>query len=300
MILPAGRWAGTWLLDDHSMPLATAPTDRSLPGRSSPQGHAGPGSFAKPPLLQRGRLRGHNAGRGRRRPLLAVGGALVVLVCAGLGAMVANRAPRPVSFLAVARLVPGGTTVSASDLEAVSISAGSGIDAIPLRDAGQVIGHRVTEDLEPGSLLVPADLAPQKGLATGVALVGTSLAVNEMPTGLSAGQRVLVVLSGTSAASDSSPTGPASTGGPVSTGNAPTGAGTVPSPTGPPGSVLAKATVVSVATAGSSSGLAAGQATTLVATLEVPEAAAAAVTAASAVGSVSLAVIGEPDGTGAP
>ena len=63
--------------------------------------------------------------------------------------------------------------------------------------------------------------------------------------------------------------------------------------------MLAKATVVSVSTVGGSSGLASTQSTTLVATLEVPEAAAAAVTAASVVGDVSLAVIGGADGAGA-
>ena len=213
--------------------------------------------------------------------------------------MVANRAPRPVGLLAVARLVPVGTAVSASDLETVSIASASGIEAIPLRDASQVIGHRATEDLEPGSLLVPSDLAPQMGLAAGVALVGATLAEDEMPADLSAGQRVLVVLSGTSGAAGGSPVGSGLDANTPDNGNGSAGAGAAPSPTGPPGSVLAKATVVSVSTAGGSSGLAGAQSASLVATLEVPEAAAAAVTAASAAGDVSVAVIGSPDGAGA-
>ena len=101
------------------------------------------------------------------------------------------------AFLAVAHPVPAGMTVTASDLETVSVAPVAGLDAMPLQDAGQVIGHRATEELEPGSLLVPEDLAPQQGLPVGIALVGTSLAVDQMPADLIAGERVLVVLSGT-------------------------------------------------------------------------------------------------------
>ena len=167
-----GRWAGTGLLNDHVMPLATAPPDRSMPGRTIPRGRAGARSFPKPPLLREGHPRGSRERPGRRRPLLAAGGALIVLVCGALGAVVANRAPRPTAFLAVAHLVPVGMTVTASDLESVSIAPAAGLDAMPLRDAGQVIGRRAAEDLEPGSLLVPGDLAPQRGLPAGAATRG--------------------------------------------------------------------------------------------------------------------------------
>lgn len=200
-----------------------------------------------------------------------------MLVCAALGAVVANRAPRPVAFLAVAHLVPVGMVVTASDLEAVSIAPVAGLDAIPLRDAGQVVGHRATEPLEPGSMLVPGDLTSAWGLPAGTALVGASLAVNQMPTELAPGQRVLVVLSGTAGASG----------------------GSVPSPTGPPGSVLTQATVTSVSAPGGVSGMAGAESAAFVATLEVPEAAAAAVAAASAAGDISLAVLGGSDDAGA-
>jgi hypothetical protein len=203
-----------------------------------------------------------------------------------------------VEFLAIAHLVPAGMSVTASDLVTVSISPVAGLDAIPLRDVGQVLGRRVTEDLEPGSLVVPGDLTSKHGLPAGVAL-GTSLAVDEMPTGLAAGQRVLVVLSGTSGATDTSPANFSSSAVTPSAANGSAIAGSVPSPTGPPGSILTKATVISTSAPGGSSDLTGSQSTSLLATLEVPQAAAAAVTAASAVGNVSLAVIGGFDSTGA-
>lgn len=221
-----------------------------------------------------------------------------MLVCGALGAVVANRAPRPTPFLAVAHLVPVGMTVTASDLESVSIGPVAGLDAMPLRDAGQVIGRRASEDLEPGSLLVPRDLASQRGLPAGAALVGTSLTVDQMPTDLAPGQRVLVVLSGTMGSAESSPAGSDSAADTSSALGSSAIVSSAPSPTGPPGSVLTRATVISVVAPGGSSGPAGTQSTTFVTTLEVPEAAAAAVTAASAVGDVSLAVIGGLVGTG--
>jgi hypothetical protein len=122
---------------------------------------------------------------------------VIVLSCGALGAMVAGRVPRPVEFLAVAHVVPAGVT--ASDLGIVSLAPVAGLNAMPLQDAARVVGHRAGEDLEPGSLLVPSELVPQSGLPAGVALVGTSLAVDQMPAGLAAGELVLVVLSGTAA-----------------------------------------------------------------------------------------------------
>ncbi len=222
-----------------------------------------------------------------------------MLVCAALGAVVANRAPRPVAFLAVTHLVPVGMMVTASDLEAVSIAPVAGLDAIPLRDAGQVIGHRAIELLEPGSLLVPGDLTSERGLPAGTALVGASLAVNQMPTELAPGQRVLVVLTGTASAGEDSATSSGSAVGTPSADGGSASGGSVPSPTGPPGSVLPQATVTSISAPGGLSGTSGAESAAFVATLEVPEAAAATVTAASAAGDISLAVLGGSDDAGA-
>ena len=256
------------------MPLATAPKGHLLGNQKASRG-------AGIPLALPGRL-SQNAGQrsedaGRRRPLLVIAGALVVLVCGALGALAAGRTPRPVAYLAVAHTVPLGMPLAVSDLETVSIVPAPGLDAIPLGDARQVVGRRVTASIEAGSLLVSADLASGTGLAAGVALVGASLAAGELPGDLASGQQVLVVLSGAAPA-----------GGLASTTSAAVGA-----PVGPAGSILGKATVVSVSGPGSSAAEAAStQPTGYLVTLEVPEAAAAPVAAASAAGEVSLAVLG--------
>jgi len=218
-----------------------------------------------------------------------------VVVCGALGAVVANRVPQRSVFLAVAQLVPAGATVSPSDLETVSINPAAGLDAIPLRDAGEVIGRRATETLEPGSLLVPGELASGQGLPAGRALVGTSLAVNQMPAELAAGDRVLVVLSGTGGSPTSSS---ATSGTPAGPDGSPTGA-LAPSPAGPAGSVLTQATVISISAPGGTLATVGAASAAFVVTLDVPEAAAPAVTAASAAGNVSLAVLGGSDAAGA-
>ncbi len=234
---------------------------------------------------------------GRRRPLLAAGGALIVVVCGALGALISARASQRIAFLGVAQPVPAGVTVTASDLESISLTPATGLDAIPLRDAGQVVGRRASELLEPGSLLVPRDLASGHGLAAGRALVGTSLAVDQMPAGLTAGQRVLVVLSGTGSSGVDGGSGLGSglaggSGADVGSSSAGGASGEpAPSPTGPPGSILTQATVLSVQSASASSGTGSGSASFTV-TLDVPAAAAGTVAAASAAEDVSLAELG--------
>jgi hypothetical protein len=181
----------------------------------------------------------------------------------------------------VAQLVPLGTTVTAPDLETVSVNPAAGLAAIPLRDAAQVVGRRAAVALEPGALLVQADLASGPGLPAGKALVGASLSVGQLPVELAAGQAVLVVLSGTGGSGGAS--GPGSGSGSGST---------VASPTAPAGSILSRAIVISVSDPSTASASAGAATATFVVTLEVPDEAAAAVAAASAAGDVSLAVMG--------
>ena len=278
------------------MPLATARTDRSLPGRVFHGGRTTARSHRDTSSAQ-GEVSSEQVGR--RRPALAAGGALTVVLCGALGAVVSARAPQRMAFLAVAQTVPAGATVAASDLESISITPAAGLEAIPLQEAGQVVGRRAAEALEPGSLLVRSELASGLALAAGRALVGSSLAVDQMPAGLAAGQRVLVVLSGTGGSGLGTTSG-LQTGSGLDEGSGAAGgtiAGPVPSPTGPPGSVLTDATVLSVLPASASSGTAGSGSSDLTVTLDVPVAAAAAVTAASASGDVSLAALGGPDGS---
>jgi len=285
--------------DHAAMPLATAPRD------ASPHGQLG--RRARSLLRTRTGTRTERAApnpapelTGRRRPLVVAGGAFIVVICAALGAVVAGRVGHRVSFLVASRRIPVGVTITASDLATIQISPAPGLDAIPASRAAEVVGHRSANPVDPGALVVPGDLATGSGLANGEALVGAALADNQLPSGLGSGQVVLVVLSGTSGTSGSPGTGAGAASGTVPASSAPqvrSGAGRsgvhpAPSPTAPPGTVLATATVTGVEGTPSSSATSATGPTSVIVTLEVPEPAAPAVTAASAAGDVSLAVVG--------
>lgn len=255
---------------------------------------------SRPPLAQRAlaawrpSTRGPSAEPGgpeptaRRRPLLVLGGLFIVVACAAVGASVAGDLDHRAAFLVAAETIPVGATIAPDDLATVSFTPAPGLDALPVADAGDVLGRRTSVRLGPGVLVVPGDLTTGAGIPVGEALVGAALAPGQLPSGLGAGEHVLVVLSGTAgAAASSSAGGPAAPSG-GRRGGSPTVA---PSPTGPPGEVLAPAAVTSVdqvAGAGPTSGDGAAD---VVVTLEVPVAEAPAVTAASAAGDVSLAAV---------
>ena len=207
------------------------------------------------------------------------------MTCAAGGALVAEHAARRIAYLVVDQPVSAGQTIAPSELGTVSIAPGPGLDAIPVSETAAVLGRYAVSGIAAGSLIIPADLTSNSPLPQHVALVGAALASNQMPIELAPAEQVLVILSGTSTlGSTTRPTG-------IS--GSPPGTGT-PSPSDSPGTVLSTATVMSLSsTPMSSQGASSSSGTTLV-TLEVPESLAPAVTAASAAGNVSLAVLPLP------
>lgn len=290
------------------MPLATASPRTSSPRDSDEHGRVRDRS--RPRWAGRSR-HGPPGAVGQRRPVLAAAGALVVVVCGALGALVANQAGRRDTYLVAAQPVAAGSMITTADLATVALTPAAGLDAIPATDAAQVAGTHATTALDPGTLLAPGDLAAGASPPAGTALVGTSLASDQMPAGLAVGQAVLVVLTGTPGL-----TGGTGTGAPATAGSrGPTGASTsgassapaggsgpavgvsrVPSPSAAPGSLLTLAVVVAIGAGGGSGAGASASASTEV-TLQVPVVAATAVTAASAAGDVSLAAVA-PSRTG--
>jgi hypothetical protein len=180
-------------------------------------------------------------------------------------------------YLAVATYVPQGAVVSFDDLTVVGLPPANGLGAIPAAQTASVVGRRASEPLQPGSLLVGGDVTSAGGLPSGEALVGSSLAPDQAPAGLAAGSSVLVVLSeqaGATAGLSGTAAGGAPTSGP-----------------GTSGSAALQVTVVGTVYAISLPSSDALASTDETVTLEVPQADAVAVTAASAGGDVSLAQI---------
>jgi hypothetical protein len=133
----------------------------------------------------------------RRRPTQVAASLLLVAVCSALFAVAYSNAARQESVLALTEPVDQGALILRSDLEAVRAALAPGIRAIPSTDASQVIGRRASVGLEPGSLLVAADITSAVAPPAGEALVGLALKAGQLPaSGVSAGELVDIVLTG--------------------------------------------------------------------------------------------------------
>jgi SAF domain len=196
--------------------------------------------------------------RRRRNVPGAVLGALVVVVCAfAVGAWASSLGQRT-AVLVVARDVPAGAVITASDLTSAGVAAGHNVTAIPASDSAQVVGRVAAERLAAGTLVVRAELATGPLVPAGSAVVGLALKPGMFPAALEPGDRTTVVI-----------TPAESGGGPGSSG----------------GSVLVSGAAVS------QMGTSPDGQSTLVSVV-VPSSDAPAVAAAGAQGSVSLVVDG--------
>lgn len=208
---------------------------------------------------------------GRRRPALAVGSAVLVVLCAAVAATEFAGAGRTAPVLALRRSVPAGSEVTASDLQVVRVHVPPDVAVVPATAEATVVGRLSATDLPVGSLLAPADVVAAYQPPPGDALVGIAVAAGQAPPGVAVGDHVAVVA--TSA--------PGTTGGAAPAGAAEQGEGT-----GPVTVVVSTAPVVSVsALAG-----AAGGATTDV-SVAVPVAEAPVVAELSTAGQAALVVV---------
>jgi hypothetical protein len=122
--------------------------------------------------------------------VLIVGGALLFMVLAG-------RVNHRKAVLALARPVPAGQVIKATDLKVVHLSVDGGLQLIGPGAQRQVVGKPAAVDLSANTLLIASDVGTRKGLRTGKAVVGLSLKAGQLPnTQLVAGDRVALVDTG--------------------------------------------------------------------------------------------------------
>jgi SAF domain-containing protein len=130
----------------------------------------------------------------RRRPgMIALA---VALVGAGILASTAvySATNHRVPVLVAEAYVPAGALITASDLGAASVSAGSGVQVIPASQLSQVAGHVAGTTLRPGMLLTAAELTTQRPPDPGQVLVPLPVRPSALPaSGLQPGDHVLVV-----------------------------------------------------------------------------------------------------------
>ncbi|MFF3867150.1 SAF domain-containing protein [Micromonospora sp. NPDC001898] len=130
----------------------------------------------------------------RVRPGL-LGLAVLLIALGGLGAAFAVTSVRATgSYLAVARPVEVGRTLSADDLVTVQVAGGQGLRPVPAGRLNEVVGKRAAVALAPGTLLTPAQLTDDPLLGPGQQQISLDLSPGQVPAKrLHPGDRVLLV-----------------------------------------------------------------------------------------------------------
>jgi SAF domain len=213
-----------------------------------------------------------------RRPLLVVASGLLVVVSIAMFASLYSSANHQTTVLVVVNTIDQGQQITAGDLGQASVSISSGVVPIAVADAHQLSGKRASVTIPAGSLLTMADVSGGETVATGDAIVGIALKTGQLPAGgVKVGDHVMMVLTN----SPGTPvTGMSTAASSASSGEATTGV------------LIPRAAVfgVDLPSANSSSG------TSLLVSVEVPQAVAADVATAAAADQVSLVLlpIGNP------
>ena len=177
-------------------------------------GHAaqqsGKGAVPSPPTLLR------EAAAPRRWTAKGLAAAVIFVVLGGLVVMfgVASFTKRD-TVLVVAKTVPVGSTIDASDVTTAKITSDPALTPIPGGERDTVIGKVALVDLKPGTLFTRDELGTSDGFTTGQVLVALPLKQGQFPArGLAAGQSVLVVATpGSSSNSAGPPDGTTTPGG---------------------------------------------------------------------------------------
>jgi hypothetical protein len=165
-----------------SAPPPRIPRGQALGSRADNNGQANPS----------GRLGGRLA-RQRRPGWIAAGVALVALAVLGNVYLFQTSGHR-ISVVRVARNVPVGQQLVHADLDTSSVALGPGVQVIPARQLGEVVGRRAAVDLRSGTLLSVSQVTTQLTPQPGQALVTVAVKPGELPPGgLAPGSQVRIV-----------------------------------------------------------------------------------------------------------
>lgn len=131
--------------------------------------------------------------RPKRRWSLLVGGLLLILVCAGIFAVVQLSGDARVQVLAVARPVAAGQVISAEDLRVVGVVPDASVPLVRATRLTEIVGQTAAVPLAEGTLLAEAQLGPASWPQAGQAVVAVALKPGRVPSGLAAGSHVRIV-----------------------------------------------------------------------------------------------------------
>ena len=219
-----------------------------------------------------------------RRALVAVGSLVVIGVSIATFAGLYASAGHRIAVIVVDRALAQGQPITAADLGQADVSVSKGVRYIPITDASVIEGKRAASAIPVGSLLTTGDLATAHAVAAGDAVVGVALKDGQFPAvGLTPGESVLVVQTGTPGSPLSAPVSGSSAGTSsavaATSGSALVGTGA--------GVLVPVARVVSVTSPASAS----GGTHALLVSIEVSSAVAPVVATASSADQVSLVLL---------
>ena len=133
-------------------------------------------------------------------PLVVVGVLLVVGCALGFADASLSLASHE-DVLVVAQPLAAGQVLSSSDLRAVRVSTGTGLDVVPVGSEASVVGRPAAVPLVAGALLTQGEVGAAPPTSAGADLVAVALKAGLFPPDLAPGDRVQVVPVVTSASS---------------------------------------------------------------------------------------------------
>ena len=131
-------------------------------------------------------------GRRRQMPLVVVGVLLVVGCALGFADASLSLASHE-DVLVVAQPLAAGQVLTSSDLRAVKVSTGTGLDVVPTGAEASVVGRPAAVPLVAGALLTRGEVGAGSPVNAGEDVVAVGLKAGLFPPGLAPGDRVQVV-----------------------------------------------------------------------------------------------------------
>lgn len=132
-------------------------------------------------------------GVAKRTKAPIIGGALIVVVAAGLFGVATLQAGQRVAVLAIAKPVTPGHVLTADDLKVVRVATDGGISPIDATKQSTVVGRPAAVGLTPGTLLTNAALGESIALSSSEATTGLALKPGAFPPGLATGATVRII-----------------------------------------------------------------------------------------------------------
>ena len=130
--------------------------------------------------------------KGVRIPEFAIG-LLIVCICIIGAFMWQNSDATGTKVLVTSRALQRGHEIQASDLSSITLTSTDDIALLETSTAADIIGMRITTDIEAGSPLTPSQLISVEPLTPTEGLAGITVTKSQAPADLTAGDNVQVI-----------------------------------------------------------------------------------------------------------